>query len=242
MSKSHISTAQTESVTPSYTGNLTINVTSTQGLIPINNASITISLTGDPENIIEKVNTNSSGQTDSIALSAPSLAYSSEPGQPMPYAEYDVTVEAPGYEPVTVSGTEVLPDVTAVQPISMRPLELRGPEEPIVIPDHTLYGEYPPKIPEDEIKPMNETGEIVLSRVVLPEYVVVHDGVPQDSTAANYYVRYADYIKNVVSSEIYATWPESTIYANTLAIMSFTLNRVYTEWSRNRHSFVVIDI
>lgn len=103
-----------------------------------------------------------------------------------------------------------------------------------MIPDHTLFGEYPPKIPEDEIKPMDESGEIVLSRVVIPEYVVVHDGDPNDSSAPNYYVRYRDYIKNVVSSEIYATWPESTIYANTLAIMSFTLNRVYTEWYRNQ--------
>jgi hypothetical protein len=109
-------------------------------------------------------------------------------------------------------------------------LEEPRPKEPIVIPDHTLYGEYPPKIPEDEIKPVDESGEIVLSRVVIPEYVIVHDGVPQDPTAQNYYVRYTDYIKNVVSSEIYATWPESAIYANTLAIMSFTLNRVYTEW------------
>ena len=77
---------------------------------------------------------------------------------------------------------------------------------------------------------MDESGEIVLSRVVIPEYIIVHDGVPSDYTAQNYYVRYRDYIKNVVSSEIYATWPESAIYANTLAIMSFTLNRVYTEW------------
>ena len=105
--------------------------------------------------------------------------------------------------------------------------------EIIVIPEHTLYGEYPPKIEEDEIKPVEE-GEIVLSRVVIPEYIVVHDGVPEDSTARNYYVRYRDYIKNVASSEIYATWPESTIYANVLAIMSFTLNRVYTEWYRNK--------
>ena len=119
----------------------------------------------------------------------------------------------------------------------MNPLEVEPPgetEEDIVIPDHTLYGEYPPKIPEDEIKPMDESGEIVLSRVVIPEYVIVHDGLPQDSSAPNYYVRYTDYIKNVVSSEIYATWPENTIYANTLAIMSFTLNRVYTEWYRNQ--------
>lgn len=47
---------------------------------------------------------------------------------------------------------------------------------------------------------MNETGEIVLSRVVIPEYVIVHDGVPEDPTARNYWVRYKDYIKNVASS------------------------------------------
>ena len=103
-----------------------------------------------------------------------------------------------------------------------------------VIPAHTLYGDYPPKIAEDEIKPTNESGEIVLSRVVVPEYIVVHDGSPRDTTATNYYVKYKDYIKNVASSEIYATWPEDTIRANVLAIMSFTLNRVYTEWYRNR--------
>ena len=50
-------------------------------------------------------------------------------------------------------------------------------EEVVVIPDHTLFGEYPPKIPEDEIKPMDESGEIVLSRVVIPEYVVVDDKI-----------------------------------------------------------------
>ena len=48
-----------------------------------------------------------------------------------------------------------------------------------MIPAHTLYGNYPPKIPEDEIKPVNETGEIVLSRVVVPEYIVVHNGSPE---------------------------------------------------------------
>ena len=99
---------------------------------------------------------------------------------------------------------------------------------------HTLYGNYPPKIPEEEVKTVTDTGEIVLSRVVIPEYIVVHDGTPGDNTARNYYVRYRDYIKNVASSEIYATWPDATIRANVLAIMSFTLNRVYTEWYRGK--------
>ncbi|MCD7726452.1 MAG: peptidoglycan-binding protein [Clostridiales bacterium] len=216
-------------------GKLQINVTADVGEIPIQNAVISISFTGEPDSTVETLTTDSSGQTDAVDLKTPPLEYSLTPNSPMPYSEYTVSVTAPGYEPVTVSGVEVLPDVTAIQNIEMIPLEVsQEPEETITIPDHTLYGDYPPKIPEDEIKPLDETGEIVLSRVVIPEYIIVHDGVPSDSTAENYYVRYRDYIKNVVSSEIYATWPESSIYANTLAIMSVTLNRVYTEWYRNQ--------
>ena len=125
--------------------------------------------------------------------------------------------------------------VKAIQNIRLRPLaEVSQDETVFVIPAHTLYGDYPPKIAEDEIKPIDETGEIVLSRVVVPEFIIVHDGSPRDPTANNYYVRYRDYIKNVASSEIYATWPADTIRANVLAIMSFTLNRVYTEWYRNK--------
>ena len=67
-------------------------------------------------------------------------------------------------------------------------------------------GNYPPKIAESEIKPVNESGEIVLSRVVIPEYIIVHDGPVGDKTAQNYYVRYKDYIKNVAACEIYSTW------------------------------------
>ena len=63
---------------------------------------------------------------------------------------------------------------------------------------------------------------------------MVHDGSPRDSSASDYYVRYKDYIKNVASSEIYATWPRAAIEANVLAIQSFTLNRVYSEWYRNK--------
>jgi len=219
----------------SSSGKLKINVTSTQGLIPVSNANITITYTDDPSDTVESLTTDSSGQTDTVDLPAPPVEYSLEPGDIRPYADYNIEVTAPGYESVLVSGTEILADETALQNIRMIPLEqATSPDQEILIPDHTLYGIYPPKIPEAEVKPIAESGEIVLSRVVIPEYVIVHDGVPSDSTAPNYWVRYRDYIKNVASSEIYATWPESTIYANVLAIMSFTLNRVYTEWYRNQ--------
>lgn len=216
-------------------GNLQVNVTSIKTNRPIQNARIRISYTGEPDRVVEDLETDSSGQSDTVSLQTPPLEYSMQPGEGQPYSEVNIQITAPGFEPVLISGTEILPDETAIQPVEMlpQPTEENQGEEDIVIPAHTLFAEYPEKIPEDEIKPINETGEIVLSRVVVPEYVVVHNGVPTDSTAANYYVRYSDYIKNVASSEIYATWPDATIRANVLAIMSFTLNRVYTEWYRN---------
>lgn len=212
-------------------GRLRINVTTQRGFEPINNATIVLSYTGDPTSTLEELNTNESGQTDTVELNTPPLEYSMEPSETQPYAEYTIQVSAPGYRPIDISGIEVLADETAVQQVTLESDEQAGPkEENIVIGAHTLYGNYPEKIPEAEIKPVSETGEIVLSRVVIPEYVIVHDGAPTDSTAQNYYVRYRDYIKNVASSEIYATWPDACIRANVLAIMSFTLNRVYTEW------------
>ena len=213
-------------------GLLQINVTSDVDSYPVSDAVISVSYTGVPDSTLEELNTDSSGQTETIELNAPPLEYSLDPSiEAQPYAEYTLDVRAPGFEPVSISGAEILPDVTAIQNVRLRPLTpAETGEEIFVIPAHTLYGEYPPKIPEDEIKPTNESGEIVLSRVVVPEYIVVHDGSPRDTTAQNYYVKYRDYIKNVASSEIYATWPEASIRANVLAIMSFTLNRVYTEW------------
>lgn len=218
---------------PTY-GELRISVISSAALIPIAGATVTIAYTENPTDPVYVDTTDSSGETEVIRLTAPNFELSQAPSEIQPYTDYNITVEAEGYEPVLVSGTELLPDRRALQLIRMNPLAATEAEEIVVIPVHTLFGEYPPKIPEDEIKPMAESGEIVLSRVVIPEYVIVHDGVPSDSTAPNYWVRYKDYIKNVASCEIYATWPEASLYANILAIMSFTLNRVYTEWYRNQ--------
>jgi 5-hydroxyisourate hydrolase-like protein (transthyretin family) len=216
-------------------GTLRIHLVSESTGLPIEGAKIAVSYTGNPSEIIEEVNTDDSGNTEELTLNAPPLEYSMEPNEQQPYAEYTIQVQAAGFRDITVSAIDILPGEEATQEVMLETEDSPGNRiDTIVIPAHTLYGDYPPKIPEDEIKPINETGEIVLSRVVIPEYVVVHDGSPSDSTASNYYIRYRDYIKNVASSEIYATWPDATIRANVLAIMSFTLNRVYTEWYRGK--------
>ena len=224
------------SVNSDNEGLLSVNVTSDTTNLPIDGAQVQITYNGEPDRILEETTTNSLGQIQPLSLSAPPVEYSMEPGANKPYAEYTISISAPGFEPFRISGAEVFSGETAIQNASLLPISppISGDTELFVIPDHTLWGDYPPKIAEDEIKPIGEFGEIVLSRVVIPEYIVVHNGPPSDRSAKDYYVPYRDYIKNVASSEIYSTWPEATLEANILAIQSFKLNRVFTEWYRNK--------
>lgn len=215
-------------------GFLQVSVVAGDTMKPLQDARVSISYSGEPETDIEQLVTDSDGQTDAVELAAPPVEYSMEPGDVQPYAEYSVTVTASGYESFNVSGISLFADTTALQGIRLVPRNVTTLAGNIVIPANTLWGNFPPKIAEAETKPVGQPGEIVLSRVVVPEYIIVHDGAPTDSTARNYYERFTDYIKNVASSEIYSTWPDATLRANILAIISFTLNRVYTEWYRNR--------
>ena len=92
------------------------------------------------------------------------------PGTDRPYSTYSIQITAPNFEPVEISGAEILSGQTALQNTTLIPTP-NTPEankELFVIPPHTLYEKYPPKIPEEEIKTVEETGEIVLSRVVIP--------------------------------------------------------------------------
>lgn len=216
-------------------GFLQIQAISDNNQIPIADATIEIANTGDPNTPLEQITTDADGITERISLNAPPLEFSMEPTDNQPYSEYNLRIAAPGYEDTIISGVQILSGEIGLQNIRMTPtVTSEQLYNPTVIGGHTLWEFYPPKIAEAEIKPMDERGEIVLSRVVVPEYIVVHDGAPTDTSALDYYVPFQEYIKNVASCEIYATWSESTITANVLAILSFTLNRVYTEWYRGK--------
>ena len=188
------------------------------------------------DNVIEEIITDSSGQSPIIDLPAPPLDFSMNPEtQQRPYSEYDVTVLLSDNQKIKVEGVQILPDSMAYQDVNLNPLpSASDPTEIIAIQEHTLWENYPPKIPEEDVKPLPDaSGYVVLSEPVIPEFIIVHTGVP-DARAKNYWVPFKDYIKNVASCEIYATWPTETIKANVLAIISFTLNRVYTEWYRGK--------
>ncbi|WP_035282524.1 MULTISPECIES: S8 family serine peptidase [unclassified Clostridium] len=207
--------------------------------IPIDGARITVRTAAGSENVnsIQLV-TDTVGLTQIIELTAPPLEYSLNPNSnQIPYSLYDISVERDGFNPIIIRGCQVFPTQVAYQVCNLTSSAGRGSmrQEVINIQPNTLNGNFPPKIPEDPEKPLPApTSGVVLPQPIVPEYIIVHQGGPDDPSAPNYKVPFKDYIKNVASSEIYSTWNESAIRANVFCIVSFTLNRIFTEWYRGK--------
>ena len=105
-------------------GRLQINLVSDISAYPIQGAQISIFYTGVPEAQLEQLTTDSSGQTDTIDLAAPPLEYSLNPeNEVQPYSEYTMQITAEGFESVSIAGAEILADVTAIQNVSMKPID-----------------------------------------------------------------------------------------------------------------------
>lgn len=231
-------------------GSLIVQLSSDQlvgPLTPVSNVTVTIkgiSPSGE-ETILAQDVTNEVGQTSSFELAAPptELSLDAQSTQ-MPYSTYRIETSSPDFVDAVIIGSQVFADTRSIQPISLQPTlrssgtrasGMRQLFEDVVVGPSTLYGDYPEKIPEAPIKPiLPGSGFITLDKVIVPEFVIVHAGSPNNPNAPNYSVPFTDYIANVASSEIYPTWPTETIKANIIAIVSFTLNRVYTEWYRNQ--------
>lgn len=184
----------------------------------------------DTKSIVSESQTDAQGQVKNIVLITPPIEYSLQYGLPRPFNQYDVQVIYQDYQSAYISNVQLFPEQTAIQNVLLLPSY-----NAIDIPYPTLWGTYPPKIPESEVKRVPlPTGQVVLPEPVVPSLITVHEGRPEDSSASNYTVGFQDYIKNVASCEIYSTWPREAIKANVFAILSFTLNRVYTEWYRGK--------
>ena len=226
-------------------GRLKVQCFVNETYLPVDKSRVFVrsSATGGNFNEVELI-TDSMGETNIIELDAPPLAYSEQPTGQVPYSRYDIRVEREGFQSILINGCQVFPGELSIQQCNL--IESSGilrrsennngnVDEVINIGPNVLNGNYPEKIPEEIDKPLPPpTGGVVLQKPVVPEYIVVHAGGPNNTSAPNYKVLYKDYVKNVASCEIYSTWPESTIRANVYAIISFTLNRIYTEWYRGK--------
>ncbi|HAY3874834.1 TPA: peptidoglycan-binding protein [Escherichia coli] len=179
--------------------------------------------------------TDSSGITKILEVDTPDIELSkNKDSDQIPYSVYDLYVRAPGYKDAVVEGVQVFSNEVSIQQIEMIPTtkerEFLEELEHNYIPPHQLIEEMP-RVQVDEKEPIFQSK--VLIRPYIPEFITVHLGVPS-SYAENVTVRFPEYIKNVASSEIYPTWPEHAIRANIYCQISFALNRVYTEWYRNK--------
>ena len=223
-----------------------------RGAQPVQGARATVT---DPETGVSRVVvSNSSGRTPPLCVTAPPADISLDPNsQERPYKLYNAEVLADGFLPVTIEGIQVFDGIESIEAIEMNPTpkeQLRTVAEPdiYVLPPNVLLqepGVREPEGPAEEgpgpiILPEGEDGEPVgpgariLNRVVIPEFITVHLGSPNNTSAQNVTVSFPNYIKNVASSEIYPTWPESALRANIYAQISFALNRIFTEWYRSR--------
>ena len=212
-------------------GRLQVSVASENVNVPLSDAVVRISdITGNT--VIDELRTDSSGQTPAVDVPAPPLEYSVTPTDIRPYAEYNVTVRATDFQTFHIGGVQVLPNRTALQSTVLKPIQAGGFNvHNLFVEPHTLWGDFPPKIPEDEVKPLpDSSGLVVLPKPVVPEFVIVHLGIPSDTSAQNVWVPFKDYIKNVASCEIYSTWETETIKANVLAILSFTMRPIQTRF------------
>lgn len=200
---------------------------------PISDATVIVR--GD--NYEESFTTNINGKTAKIELDAPLKIYSLTPQTEVrPYSIYQVEVSKVGFETTIINGVQVFPEETSLQNVFLtasptksmlfKSLYAKPSENVIDLPEHSLWQD----TTESETTTESANTNRVFPNVLIPEYVIVHNGTPTSTNVATYYVPFIDYIKNVASGEIYSTWPREAIRANVYAILSFTMNRIFTEW------------
>ncbi len=211
------------------TGYLIIQARTAHDALPLNGVQIWIM--DSKEQNTYYVTTDESGETEKIALETLDASLSLDPDfSGTPFISYDVLAFADGFNSVHIVGIPILDGETAIQPIEFIPMRKmqRTPtvtEIQIGAPAVSMTGRRNQKGPDTEPR--------VLRQVVIPNPITVHLGRP-DASASNVQVSFPDYVKNVASSEIYPTWPDASLRTNIYAIITFALNRTFTEWYRSR--------
>lgn len=210
-------------------GYLTMQVRTANDAVPLRGVQVTV-LDDQGRGVYDLV-TDENGETQPVPLETVSRDFSLESSYAgAPYVGYNVFVQASGFNSVYISGVPIFEGETAIQPVALVPMQemQRSPtveeifiDKPAVAMQTARYQEGPAEEPR------------ILRQVAIPNPITVHMGSPA-SSASNIRVSFPDYVKNVASSEIYPTWPEAALRANIYAVITFALNRVFTEWYRSQ--------
>ncbi|MCL1823037.1 MAG: peptidoglycan-binding protein [Oscillospiraceae bacterium] len=232
------------------TGYLRIQVTTGGDALPVAGADVTIKQRGSAK--LYRTRTGADGKTEDFPFSAPPMSYTLNPSTAScAYSLCDVDIKKEGFITKHIRGVEIVDTQTSILPVSMEPLAGGNGAQadsvfkiplpgPAVTYDYRKFNTIPLTLFQLNTDNTGNTNNSAFNafnpspraqtEVVIPDYITVHLGRPENTSARNIRVRFPEYVKNVASSEIYSTWPEQSLLANIYAIISFALNRVYTEW------------
>ncbi len=211
-------------------GFLTIQARTAHDAIPLSGAHVRI-MDSQGNSLYELV-TDESGQTQTVPLETLDKSFSlNSYFSGLPFYSYNVLAQVPGFNTIYISSIPIYEGETASLPLEMEPMQQMQRSPSLT----KIFVGKPAVAMQDTPGQQGETptGERVLRQVAIPNPITVHLGAP-GSSAANVQVSFPDYVKNVASSEIYPTWPAAALTANIYAIITFALNRIYTEWYRSR--------
>ncbi len=207
-------------------GYLLIQARTAHDAVPL--SGVQISVLDYQGNSVYKLTTDESGETQRIPLETLDRSFSENPYfTGTPYINYNVLAQKNGFRSLYVSNIPIFDGETAILPLAFIPMQ-----EIERLPAQMEINVGKPAVAMTGAR--NQAGitdstPYVLRQVIIPNPITVHLGAP-NASATNVQVSFPDYVKNVASSEIYPTWPAAALTANIYAIITFALNRVFTEW------------
>lgn len=206
-------------------GYLSMQARTAHDAVPL--SGVQIKVLDDMGNTVYTLTTDESGETQTIPLETVDKSFSLNPYYTgTPYVNYNILAQAAGFNALYITNIPIFDGETARQPLALIPVQERQ-RQPAQA--QINIGEPAIAMPGQRNQEGPAATPYVLRQVVIPNPITVHLGAP-GASASNVQVSFPDYVKNVASSEIYPTWPENALTANIYAIITFALNRVYTEW------------
>lgn len=228
-------------------GSLRVRIIDSHNSKPISNAKVVIKDHEAEEDIKTHASslreyssiTNSLGYTRIFELDTHTKQVSQDNVGNKLFSVWDIRVKASGFKTCIIKGIEIFPGIISVETCKLKVLSTKESNiDAINVLPNAIFEKYPPKIPELA----EEIGDDAFKKIygtnmmTMPISLVVHDGLPEDKAAENYTVGFQDYIKNVACGCMYPTWNENSLRAGVLSIISFTLNRVFTQHYRKKGS------
>lgn len=210
-------------------GYLTIQARTAHDAVPL--SGVMISITDSQGNTIYQLTTDENGEAQEVPLETLDKSFSQNAYfTGTPFLSYNVRAQAAGFNSLFVSDIPIFEGENAILPLALVPMQ-----EQQRTPYQTDITIGKPAVAMHEMREQEgpASSPYVLRQVVIPNPITVHLGTP-DSSARNVQLSFPDYVKNVASSEIYPTWPNAALTANIYAIITFALNRIYTEWYKSR--------